>query len=333
MEPDMLDTVTEIAPSILKLQFEIPYDVQPVNIYVLDGEPLTLIDTGPIMRGVEKRIPAKLEELGFPPSRLERIILTHHHPDHMGLAARLKSASGAELTCHRLGERMVSDYWADSDRLNEFLVDISPRMGLDRDLVEVTISKTSQWKDVAEPVPVDTLVDDGDVIRGDPFDLKVIHTPGHCIDHICLYLESHRLLFTGDVLLDSITPNPDVYPPWHSNQRSGLPDYVSSLHKIRELDMVEALPGHGKCVEAPAKRIEEVLRHHDDRLEYIVETLGDTEMTVLELGLELLRFIGANEDAESIFLAMREVFGHLVILEDRGEVTDELRDGVSYYHT
>ena len=329
----MSDTVTEIAPSILKLQFEIPYDVQPVDMYVLDAEPLTLIDTGPIMRGVEKRIPAKLEELGFPPSSLERIILTHHHPDHMGLAARLKAASGAELICHHLGERMVSDYWGESDRMTEFLVNISTPMGLDRDLMEATINKTSQWKDVAEPVPVDTTVDDGDVIRGDRFDLRVIHTPGHCIDHICLYLERYRLLFTGDMLLHSITPNPDVYPPWHSDQRSGLPGYVSSLHKIRKLDIETALPGHGRCVEDPIGRIDEVLRHHDDRLEYIVETLGNKELTVLELGLELLRFIGAEDDVESVFLAMREVFGHLVILEDRGEVTEEMRDGVSYYHT
>jgi len=328
----MPDTVTEIAPSIMKLQFEIPYDVQPVNIYVLDIEPLTLIDTGPIMRGVEKRIPSRLEELGFGPSRLGRIILTHHHPDHMGLAARLKAAGKSELVCHRFGERMVSDYWGDSDRMNEFLVSISPRMGLDRDLVEATVARTGMWKNVAEPVPVDTVVDDGDVIRGDPFDLEVVHTPGHCIDHICLYLEGLRLLFTGDMLLNSITPNPDVYPPWHSEQRSGLPDYVRSLHKIRGLDIETALPGHGKCVEEPTKRIDEVLRHHDDRLEYIIETLGNSEMTVLELALELLRHIGASDDVENVFLAMREVFGHLVILEERGEVTDELRDGVSYYH-
>ena len=323
--------IVQIIEGVHKLQFEIPYGVQPVNMDLVEGEPLTLIDTGPIMDEVSETIPRTLTELGFPPSSLERIIITHHHPDHMGLAARFKAASGAQVVCHRLGLEPVGDYWAESVRLREYLVGQSPFMGLDREMVKSTLSTSYQWDNVAEPVEVDRPVEDGDVLPGDPHDLEVIHTPGHSIDHICLYLRSERLLFTGDMLLNTITPNPDMYPPWQSEERSGLPDYIRSLEKLRGMDVRLALPGHGACVEEFASRVEEVLSHHEQRLLFLLGALGGEEKTVIQLTFEMLEQIEAEPSVENIFLGMREVFGHLVILESRGAVARDMRGETAYY--
>ena len=322
----MHSKVEEVRSGVFHLQFEIPYNVQPVNIYLLAGSPVTLIDTGPIMQGVEETVFRLLGEAGFPPSSLERIIITHHHPDHMGLAGRLKARSAAEVVCHRLGEPMVRDYAGEARRLVDYLVGVSAYMGLDRNLVEATVKKTSDWSKVAEGVAVDRLLEDGNLLAGDPFTLRAIHTPGHCIDHLCMYLEEEKLLFTGDMLLSSITPNPDLYPPWQSYERSGLPGYLRSLEKISKLDVELALPGHGALILDFPGRVAVVLEHHRERMDYIAGVLRGRRMTVLELALDLLDFIGADRTPENIFLAMREVFGHLILLEREGR-TAEMLDG------
>ncbi len=323
--------IVDITGGIRKLHFEIPYTVQPVNLYLIEGEPVTLIDTGPIMEEVTETIPRTLSELGHPPASIQRIIVTHHHPDHMGLAARFKAEGGAEVVCHRLGLGPVGSYREEAVRLREYLIGMSPLMGLDRELVKTTALTSSQWDVVAEGVAVDRPVEEGDILEGEPFDLEVIHTPGHSIDHICLYLRAQKLLFTGDMLLNTITPNPDMYPPWQSEQRSGLPDYIRSLEKLRGLDVRLALPGHGDCIEDFSRRVEEVLAHHDERLRFIEGALGDGEKTVIELTFDMLADIEAENTVENIFLGMREVFGHLVILESERRVGSELRGETAYY--
>jgi glyoxylase-like metal-dependent hydrolase (beta-lactamase superfamily II) len=323
--------IEQIIEGVHKLQFEIPYSVQPVNMYLLEGEPLTLIDTGPIMDEVSETIPRTLAELGFPPSSIERIIITHHHPDHMGLAARFKEVSGGEIVCHRSGLETVGDYWAESLRLREYLVGMSPFLGLDLAMVRSALSTSYQWDDVAEPVGVDRLVEDGDILAGDPYELEVMHTPGHSIDHICLFLRQEGLLFTGDMLLNSITPNPDMYPPWQSEEQSGLPDYIRSLQKIRGLEVRVALPGHGVCVHDFAGRVDEVLSHHEERLLYLLGALGGDEKTVIQLTFEMLEHIEAEPTVENIFLGMREVFGHLVILEQNDSVSHDMREETAYF--
>lgn len=323
--------IHEPADGVYGLRFDIPYNVQAVDIYLLDGSPRTLIDTGPIMPGVEEEVSRGLADLGFTFASIERIIITHHHPDHMGLAARFKEAGGAQVVCHRAGEAMVSDYAGQSRRLIDYLVGLSDYLGLDSELVRASIMKTEQWFDVAEPVEVDSLVEDGSLLEGKPYPLHVIHTPGHSIDHICLYLPEKALLFTGDMLMRTITPNPDIYPPWQSDERSGLPGYLRSLARLRELPALRAFPGHGQDVGNSHARIDEVLEHHRERLEFIRRRLEGQEATVLEMALQLLEFIGAEPNVENIFLAMREVFGHLVIMEERGSAFVTMRGKTAFY--
>lgn len=332
MKKELISSITRIVDGVHRLRFEMPFDVQPLNIYLVEGDPVTLIDAGPILEPVTEAIPRALEQAGFPVGTLGRIIITHHHPDHAGMAARLKSASGAEVVCHTLGRQTLTDYWEESDRYDRFMREILPYAGLDGEVLESTRgADTIDWKHVAEPVEVDATVEDGDMLGGEPYGLEVIHTPGHTIDHICLYQADLGLLFSGDMLLNSITPNPDIYPPWQSDQRSGLPDYVRSLGKLRGVEASVALPGHGARIGDIAARVDEVLLHHEERLHFLLGVLAEKEMTVLELALLLLKHIDYEPVRINVFLAMREVFGHLEILEARGNVIRDMRGETAYY--
>lgn len=324
-------TITEIRDGVLSLQFEMPYGVQAINVYVLSGDPVTLVDTGPILGDIPGALYAALDEVGQPVGTLDQIVITHHHPDHMGLASRLKSASGARVVCHELGGGIISDLHAQGGRLRDYLIGLAPFMGLDPERARSSLFKPSEWDAAAEPVTPDETVTDGDVIRAGSRDLRVVHTPGHTIDHICLYDPGERLMFTGDMLLQSITPNPDIYPPWLSDKSSGLPDYIGSLHRIRKIDTSIALPGHGTTITDFESRIDEVLLHHEERLEFLREDVVDEEKTIFQLALVLLTSIDAEKTGVNVFLAMREVFGHLVILEQSGRMRMELREGTAWY--
>jgi glyoxylase-like metal-dependent hydrolase (beta-lactamase superfamily II) len=324
-------TITEIGGGVFGLQFEMPFNVPAINVYVLAGDPVTLVDTGPILADLPDSLYRALDQVGHPVGTLGQIIISHSHPDHMGLAARLKSASGARVVCHRLGGGILSEYHSQSVRLRDYLIDLAPFVGLDPEQARESFFKSSDWDTAAEPVAVDETVDDGDIIRAGSRDLRVVHTPGHSIDHICLYDPEERLMFTGDMLLQSITPNPDIYPPWLSEKSSGLPDYISSLHRIRNIETATALPGHGKSITDFKSRIDDVLLHHQERLIFLCDDIRDEDKTVLQLAIVLLTHINMEMSGINTFLAMREVFGHLVILQQDGKVQMEVRDGTAYY--
>lgn len=323
--------IKRLIPGVFKIQLSMPFRMDHVNVYILEGRPLTLVDTGPMMDGIEEDLSQALGRIGHRPSRLERIILTHTHPDHMGLAARLKAASGAELVCHRLAVPKVTDYRGAVLREMEELIELSRMLGLSPDLMRTNQRMMDAWLEVAGSTTVDVEVEGGELLEGEPFTLRVIYTPGHSVDHIVLYMPEYHLIITGDLLLDKITPNPDVLPSRDKGMKSGLPDFLKSISALTDLPVIQALPGHGNCISDFRGRIADILIHHEQRKRYIVANLRGRQMTILEMGLDLIRFVEAEMSPTNIFLSMREVFGHLVILEEEGLVNREVREGTWFY--
>jgi len=324
--------IQRIIPGVCKIQLSMPFRMDHVNVYLLEGSPLTLVDTGPMMEGVEEDLTGALRQLGHEPSQLERIVLTHTHPDHMGLAAHLKEVSGAELLCHRLAAPKVTDYRGAVVEEMEELLQLSQMLGLPPDLMRLNQEMMDQWLEVAGSTRADRLLEGGELLAGDPFALRVIYTPGHSLDHIVLSLPDFRLLVTGDLLLDKITPNPDIYPGEEGEMLSGLPAFLESITGLMDMPVIQALPGHGNCISDFRGRIRDILTHHEQRKRYIVANLRGREMTILEMGLDLIQFVQAEMSPSNIFLAMREVFGHLVILEEEEKVIREVREGTWFYH-
>ncbi len=326
-----MSNVTELLPGIFRIRIPLPLGPPLVNVYLVEGDPLTIVDTGPILDGVETALDAALEETGHPASELERIVVTHSHPDHRGLAARLHQASGASVMCHRLAEGQMRDYAGAQKKGRELLTQMAPLFGLRGELFPEASASKDPWVTSAESVEIDRLLDDGDILESDRYPLRVVYTPGHCLDHIVLFQPEEGFIFAGDHVLDRITPNPDLYPPWVNERMSGLPDYLASLERIRELPAIRAFPGHGGPIPDLPARIDEIFVHHSERLGHILELLRRGETTVLQLTLEFLACIEMEASPINIFLGMREVFGHLVLLESDGLAVRELRGGTWYF--
>jgi len=153
------------------------------NVYLLVDDDLTLVDTG--FSGRADLILEQIEELGYSPSDVKRIIITHHHADHTGGLAALKRATQAEVIAHP----------ADAPYIDGTL----PQPGPVRPQWLSKLLAHFSWLLATEPVVVDTLVNDGDelpILGG----IKILHTPGHTPGSICLYLQSKDLLIAGDLL-------------------------------------------------------------------------------------------------------------------------------------
>jgi len=180
--------VTEIIAGVYLLSGFFGVGVWGANVYLLvDGADLTLVDTG--FLGRADRILEQVKELGYSPSDINRIILTHHHADHVGSLADLERVTQAEVIAHP----------ADAPYIDGTL----PRPGPSRPQWLANFLSRFCWLWATEPVEVDTLVNDGDVlpILGG---IEILHTPGHTPGSICLYLPEKSLLIAGDLLANRL---------------------------------------------------------------------------------------------------------------------------------
>ncbi len=186
------------------------------------------------------------------------------------------------------------------------------------------------------PVSNVTAIYDGDVIKVGDFSLQCINTNGHAPDHMCLYDKTHKILFSGDHILGGITPNNTIWDaPW-TIQVDYLAEYFKSLAIINDLDIELTLPGHRGFLTNCYQRIEELKRHHDNRLNNILDIMGSKSMTGAEVASKMnwdidIKSWGQFPMAQKLFAA-GEALSHLTHLTFTGVLTKRLQNGVVYYY-
>jgi glyoxylase-like metal-dependent hydrolase (beta-lactamase superfamily II) len=295
-----------------------PFPVGPVNLYLADGDPPTLIDTGPRFDPARQALQEGLDAVGMSPSDLGRIIVTHAHSDHCGMAAELAQASGADVLAHPAGFPLLADYGQERARRLAFYAGVMREAGMPLELVLQINRKRRGYGRFARAVQPDAALEEGATVRLGDEDWRVLYTPGHTGDLICLYQPQRRLLLSSDHLLRDVSSNPFVEPPEHKGRRRPrrLLDYVKHLRRVARLPLTLALPGHGPPVTDPRGLIASRLAFHQQRASRILETLSDGPRTVYQITLELFPRL----DPMNRFLAVSEVIGHLDLLQARGDV-------------
>jgi glyoxylase-like metal-dependent hydrolase (beta-lactamase superfamily II) len=312
-------------------QFEVPtpFDIGTVNCYLIDDGEATLIDPGPATENAYKRLEAGLAEAGLAVVDVARVLVTHPHMDHFGLANRLVEESGASVIAQEDAVRQMSDPDGYLEREQAFFKPFLLSMGVPDRIVDTVVSLPEPYTEFRDPVEVERSLAAGDIvdIAGG---LTAVYTPGHAPGSACFVSATDPLAFTGDHVLEHISPNPllTLAPGTDDERTRSLPSYLDSLRTLRGTDATVGLAGHGDRVPDIRARIETVIDHHQHRKERIADMVAEAAPTT---AYDLMEELFPDLPMTEVFLAMSEVIGHLDLLEDEGRVRIAETDGVWRY--
>lgn len=307
-----------VLSQIQRLTIPTPFPVGPVHAYLLEGEPLTLFDTGPNTPEASEALHTGLAQYGYAASDLECIIISHAHSDHFGLVEPLVAASGAQVFAHSLSRPAIEgwdSYYRKRDAFWPYLLQAS---AVPAEPAARTVALYKGFRSYQSHAPINVQLADGMVldVAGEPW--QVLHCPGHASGLICLYQPEACLLLGNDHVLARISSNAIVEPPPPGEliRRKPLLDYWDSLCRVFDLNLNLVLPGHGAVVANHRQVISERFQFYERRLDRIREALREGPLTVWQLADALFRRL----DAVDTFLACSEVIGHLDVLQEKGEV-------------
>ncbi len=309
----------EIAPGLYQITVPIPYPLKTVHLYLLQGDgEVALVDSSLDTRTARGSLELALAELGLCFKDLTHLLLTHHHPDHYGLAGVLE-AQGAQVYLHPEEIERGHRFWREPEAFEEasyrlFLDHGTPEEALlgIREVMAKTRARVHPPKD---PIPLE---------EGKPLEvagqrLWPLWTPGHADGHLA-FLTEEGILLAGDAILERVSPNVGF---WAYTRPDPLGDFLASLRKLQEVGAKVAYPGHFGAIEDVAGRAEELIRHHEARLGLLLQAL-DRPRTAWELSLLLFP---QDLDPAGRRFAFAETLAHLEHLRLQGAVD---REGVPY---
>lgn len=308
-----------------------PFAVGRVNCYLIEDEPLTLIDTGPNSGKSLDALERALAEHGRRIEDLELIVLTHQHMDHIGLLEILARRSGAEVAAFELLGPYLSDFRASAAADDEFAQEVMRRHGIPDDLATVLGAMSAAFRAFGSAGQLTRRLRDGDELVLRDRVLTALHRPGHSPSDTVFWDARRRILIGGDHLLAHISSNPLVSRPLDGGADAPRPhalvSYIDSLLATRELPAELVLSGHGPPITAHGELIDERLRLHRRRAEKIMRMLEHEPLTAYEIALRLW----GNVAVTQAYLTLSEVLGHLDLLVAEGTAREQMADGVSRF--
>lgn len=316
----------ELAPGLYQLTIPLPFRLNHVHVYLVEADDgFILIDTGVNTSEAFTALKRKLHELGLDFCDLSQLVITHFHSDHCGQVARIRDLGGTQVVMGNAERAIWEGVQAglDDQREEQF-----HRHGLPAEQAKQHAEVLPYLKSLSAPFAVDLRLEQGDTLLATRRRLEAFITPGHTPGHVCLFMPEEKIMFSGDHILQKITPNIGLHP--HSGP-DPLGDYLQSLHATLRLGARQLLPSHGPLVEDPEARIHELLEHHDHRLQSCVDALGSTPQTAYEVSLQLF---GTTLDHLGRWMALGETLSHLEHLVHQGRaVKVNEGDRVCYFRT
>ena len=314
---------------IIPIAIPTPFYVGDVNVYLVRADPLTLIDVGPKTDEAAQRLARRLAEHGVRLGDIRRIVLTHAHEDHCGLARRVRDeAKDAEILVHDWETGHLFGRLAHEEHRQLMLRSGVPDevFATMRDLYdEISLLTDSLDKADLRPLRDDTELE---FASGT---LRVLHTPGHTPGSCSFFREADRTLVCGDCVLKRITPNPILAPdPADPTRRfRSLGEYMVSLARLRGLSPTLVYGGHGEPVHDFEEIFHRYVRATDERQKRVVSLVPANGTTAWSLARRL--FPDSIDQGVHRFLAISEAIAHLDYAEAEGKIGVEVSGGVEYY--
>ena len=296
-----------------------PFELESVNVFLvrMDGGYL-MVDAGLGTEECFEALLRALEQLGVHWSEIRALLITHAHPDHIGLVPRLREASGAPVWMHPIESRHLEEF-ADPEKRAAALRLALDMAGTPGEMQAAIDKSFSVVRPSIHPIRPERFLQGGETIPVEGGELEVFWTPGHSPGHICLYHRQRKYLIAGDHILETITPHVSWRP-----DRDALGDYLDSLALFPGIEVDSVLPSHGEPFGDHRRRIEAIGEHHAARCARLAAALLGGPRTAHALVPQLWNRILSPFHYH---FAVLEVLAHCDYLERRGGLKADRKNG------
>jgi glyoxylase-like metal-dependent hydrolase (beta-lactamase superfamily II) len=325
-----------------------PFAVGRVNCYLIEDDPLTLLDAGPNSATSLTALEAALGEHAHRVEDLERIVVTHQHIDHIGLVEILAKRSGAEVCALDRLAPWLAEYKREMEENDSFSGEIMLRNGIPQDVVYALRAVSASFRAWGASAQVTHPLAEGELLEFASRRWRVLHRPGHSPSDTVFWDEASGELFGGDHLIKHISSNPLISKPlgclspkgrgrdeaektgWRESDGSqarrprALMIYMDSLRSTREMELDVVYAGHGEPVEDHRGLIDERMKMHERRANKLYALIDERPRNAYELAQEMW----GNVAVTQAFLTLSEVLGHVDLLIDEGRVSEDEENGV-----
>jgi glyoxylase-like metal-dependent hydrolase (beta-lactamase superfamily II) len=307
-----------------------PFAVGRVNCYLIEDDPLTLLDAGPNSATSLTSLEASLAAHGHRVEDLQRIVVTHQHIDHIGLVEILAKRSGAEVCALDRLAPWLADYKHQMEDNDSFSAAIMLRNGIPQDVVYALRAVSASFRAWGAAAHVTRPLAEGELLEFASRSWRVLHRPGHSPSDTVFFDEASGELFGGDHLLKRISSNPLISMPLDGNSERrprALMSYLDSLRQTRAMELSVVFAGHGEPVDDHRALIDERFRMHERRADKLCGLIEKRPSNAYELAQEMW----GNVAVTQAFLTLSEVLGHVDLLIDEGRVGEREADDVVYF--
>jgi len=315
-------------------QLKVPIPNNPIGYvlpYLIPGQDgYTLVDSGWNTPESFAALEEELEECGVTFDEIKRLLVTHVHPDHYGLAGRIKEVCGAEVIIHQRERDFIRSRYLQPEQLLERMANWLLENGVPENEMPDMQQSAMPARAFVVPVEPDRVLWGGETLDFGLYRFEVFWTPGHSPGHMCFYERAQRVILTGDHVLPTVTPNVSLHPQQLGNP---LGDYLASLERLIPLDVEEVLPAHEHSFTDLQGRLEEIVDHHENRLEEMLAIVGADGATAYDVASGIVWTTGRFETFShwTRRAAISETLAHLEYMVYQGKLHQTKVGGVVRY--
>lgn len=313
---------------IIEVPLPLPFALREIKAYLFQGtNGLSIVDTGLHTDADLQVWEDTLKELNATWSDIDKIVLTHYHPDHFGLAGKIQQLTGgAPVYVSQTDYQQAMLFWDQDSKMPQDMAQFFRRHGLREDLVKQIPEHLNSFHSWVDPFPNPTFLRAGRKIKLGDREYKIMHTPGHADGHLSFYDPEREWLIAGDFVLPRITPNISLWPNCDPNP---LETYLNTLDQMKTLPVKRVFSAHGKVFENYAERMNQIMEHHEERLQKMVDFVNTEEKTT---GSDVCEYIfGFDLTIHNLRFALSETLAHLEYLRIQERIGFE-KDGKRYYY-